>query len=159
MKAIKTILGSHSHSKDDAQMFAWNNRWKNLLTIKVPSALPTHCQKGRKQNQKDITTDIKCPAQCLVCTAWSIHYAVVMASKSKAKEKDAMRASKTNFWISAGWSETQEKNSCKRTRAFLGSQLGESSREMRALARAARMAKNIRNQSHDGLWHRAEQMN
>lgn len=82
-----------------------------------------------------------------------------MASKSKAKEKDAMRASKTNFWISAGWSETQEKNSCKRTRAFLGSQLAESSREMRALARAARMAKNIRNQSHDGLWHRAEQMN
>lgn len=39
------------------------------------------------------------------------------------------------------------------------SALGVSQRGGEALARAARMAEIMRNQSHDDLWHKAEQMN
>lgn len=126
----------------------------SLFILRVPSTLSTSSWIYSKQNQKDILADVKCLAQCLVCTTWPMNNDVVMARWS-GKRKGCYEILVKNFSRPVQYDLKHRRIISKGRRGMEKnkgfhqlSARGIPQRSREALTRAARMADIIRSQPH-----------
>lgn len=168
-KAYKTDVRMIQPTKDDAQMFAWNNRWGKSAYIKGTISITNKLLDIQLTKSKGHFNWCKMPSPML-----GLHY---LANTLCCGDGQLVRPKKRMLWKLSKkdkkkkksldqcrmvWNIGEEllKRDLQKNKGFPQLSANEiPQRSKEALTRAARMAENIRSQAHKGLYHRAEQMN